>query len=67
MSELDNQSALVTGASRGIGRGIAEGFAEEGAVVGVNYPPGEESNADEELTEIAERNVNRQAQTAGAR
>lgn len=38
MSKLENKSALVTGASRGIGRGIAEGLAEAGATVGVNYP-----------------------------
>ena len=34
---LKGKTALITGASRGIGRGIAEVFAEEGADVAVNY------------------------------
>jgi NAD(P)-dependent dehydrogenase (short-subunit alcohol dehydrogenase family) len=38
---LKGKTALVTGASRGIGRGIAEVFAEEGADVAVNYIDGE--------------------------
>jgi 3-oxoacyl-[acyl-carrier protein] reductase len=46
MAKLSGKTALVTGASRGIGRGIAEGFGEEGATVGVNYPPSEEERAE---------------------
>jgi 3-oxoacyl-[acyl-carrier protein] reductase len=37
MSRLENKTALVTGASRGIGRGIALRLAQDGAVVAVNY------------------------------
>lgn len=52
MGDLDGKTALITGASRGIGREIAQEFADEGATVGVNFPPGERSNARDVLTEI---------------
>lgn len=35
--DLSGKTALVTGASRGLGRAIAEGLAARGARVGVNY------------------------------
>jgi 3-oxoacyl-[acyl-carrier protein] reductase len=39
MAQLSGKSALVTGATRGIGRGIAEGLADAGARVAVNHLP----------------------------
>ncbi|WP_261564696.1 SDR family oxidoreductase [Frankia gtarii] len=41
MGRLQDKTALVTGASRGIGRGIALRLAEDGAVVAVNYATNE--------------------------
>lgn len=43
---LAGRTALVTGASRGIGRGIAIGLAETGADVAVNYTRGEDAAAE---------------------
>src|SRR6202007_105264 len=37
MKRLDNEVAIVTGASKGIGAGIAKAFGAEGAAVIVNY------------------------------
>ena len=49
---LSGKTALVTGASRGIGRAIAVRFAAEGAFVVVNYA-GNEAAAGETLAAIA--------------
>lgn len=45
-SNLAGRTALVTGASRGIGRGIAIGLAKAGADVAVNYTRGEDAAAE---------------------
>jgi 3-oxoacyl-[acyl-carrier protein] reductase len=43
MSRLSGRTALITGASRGIGRAIAERFAGEGADVAINYTSNEKA------------------------
>ena len=48
---LDGQSAIVTGASRGIGKAIAISLAKEGAEVIINYSSSPE-NASKVVSEI---------------
>ncbi|MFD3724061.1 SDR family oxidoreductase [Streptomyces sp. NPDC058671] len=52
MSALAGRTAIVTGASRGIGRGIAERLARDGALVAVHY--GSNEKAALETVEIIE-------------
>ena len=42
MKLLQNKTALITGATRGIGRGVALKFAEQGANVAFTYLSSEE-------------------------
>jgi 3-oxoacyl-[acyl-carrier protein] reductase len=51
MGKLDNQVAVVTGASKGIGAGIAKALAAEGASIVVNYASSKEG-ADRVVKEI---------------
>jgi 3-oxoacyl-[acyl-carrier protein] reductase len=50
--KLDGKTAVVTGASKGIGAGIAKALAAEGAAVVVNYASSK-SDADKVVDEIA--------------
>jgi len=50
---LENRVALVTGASQGIGRAIALAVAKHGAMVAVNYYPGQSDRAAQVVEEIA--------------
>ena len=51
MSKLAGKTAVVTGASKGIGAGIAKALAAEGAAVAVNYASSREG-ADKVVAEI---------------
>jgi L-rhamnose 1-dehydrogenase len=52
MNALPYKTALVTGASRGIGRETALRLARRGVSVIVNFPPGDEPRAEQVIAEI---------------
>ena len=54
---LKNKTAIITGASRGIGRGIAIKFAENNCFVGINYLSNKKS-AEETLEKVQEKGSN---------
>jgi len=55
MFDLDGETAVVTGASRGLGAEAARQLAASGADVAVNYPAGEEQEAAESVrTDVAD-------------
>src|SRR5271157_2706695 len=52
---LEGKTALVTGASRGLGRAMAQDLANLGAVVGINYASNDDA-ARETLASIEAKN-----------
>lgn len=59
MGRLQGQTAIITGASRGIGASVAKRFAREGAAVVVNHPP------DAHMAELAADVVSEIERTGG--
>jgi 3-oxoacyl-[acyl-carrier protein] reductase len=53
MSKLNNKTAIITGASKGIGAGIAKAYGTEGANVVVNYAS-DKTGAEKVVAEIIE-------------
>jgi 3-oxoacyl-(acyl-carrier-protein) reductase len=64
--QLDGRTALVTGASRGIGRAIAYALAQEGADIAINYvsSEGPAKALSEEIQQLGRRAILAQADVA---
>ena len=64
--QLDGRTALVTGASRGIGRAIAYALAQEGADIAINYvsSEGPAKSLGEEIQQLGRRAILAQADVA---
>ena len=65
MKLLENKTAIITGASRGIGRAIAKIFAENGCDVAFTYNKNEEA-AENLIKELTEQNVRVKAYQSNA-
>ena len=64
--QLDGRTALITGASRGIGRAIAYALAQEGADIAINYvsSEGPAKSLAEEIQQLGRRAILAQADVA---
>ena len=58
MLMLKNKTALITGASRGIGKAIAQQFANHDCFVGINYVTDKKS-AENTLNSLKNKNPKR--------
>ncbi|UII20365.1 glucose 1-dehydrogenase [Fulvivirga ligni] len=66
MKKLENQTAIITGSSSGIGQGIAIEMAKEGANICINYLSSEEGaeETQEEIEKVGGKSIIVQADTS---
>jgi len=65
MKLLENKTAIITGASRGIGKGIAEVFAQHGCNVAITYSSSSAA-ADALVAELSKNNIKAKAYQSNA-